>query len=54
MKKQKVKLLNAAGWSVGTASDFLELNPDESEFFQQKVAVAQGGNTIRKEKSSGG
>ena len=50
MDKHKAKRLKAAGWSVGNASDFLELTPAESEFIEFKRALAQKVKTLRQEK----
>jgi len=50
MDKQKAKRLRAAGWSVGNASDFLELTPEESEFIEFKLALANKVKALRQEK----
>src|SRR5207248_9340565 len=34
--------LEAAGWSVGTAKDFLGLSKQEAEFIELKLALAEG------------
>ncbi len=40
MDSEKRKRLEAAGWSVGNASDFLGLNPAEAELVELKVQLA--------------
>ena len=40
MDSEKRKRLEAAGWSVGNASDFLGLNPAEAELVELKVNLA--------------
>ncbi len=47
MDRQKAKRLRSAGWSVGNASDFLELSPEESEFIEFKLALAQKVKALR-------
>ena len=42
MKKIKRTRLEAAGWTVGTAKQFLELSDQESAFIELKIALAQG------------
>ena len=40
MDSEKCKRLQAAGWVVGDASDFLELTPAEAELVELKVQLA--------------
>jgi DNA-binding XRE family transcriptional regulator len=40
MKKEKRRRLERAGWSVGSASDFLGLSADESALVELKLALA--------------
>ena len=40
MDTEKRKRLEAAGWAVGDASDFLELTPAEAELVELKVQLA--------------
>ena len=40
MDSEKRKRLEAAGWAVGDASDFLELTPAEAELVELKVKLA--------------
>jgi hypothetical protein len=42
MDAKKRKRLEEAGWSVGDASDFLELTPEEGEYIELKLALATG------------
>ena len=44
IKRQR---LEAAGWRVGTAEDFLELSPAESELIELKLALSQKLKEIR-------
>lgn len=41
MKKAKKDQLEAAGWKVGSAADFLHLSPDEVALIEMKVALAK-------------
>ncbi len=41
MDKKKQKKLEAAGWKVGSAEDFLELNQAESGFIALKIALSE-------------
>ena len=40
MKELKRKKLESKGWKVGSASEFLNLTPEESEYVQTKLALA--------------
>jgi len=40
MKKSKRDRLEAAGWRVGSADEFLELTPEESAFLDLKLALS--------------
>ena len=42
MDTKKKNRLEAAGWKVGDTSDFLELTPEEQEFIEMKLALAEG------------
>jgi DNA-binding XRE family transcriptional regulator len=50
MDKQKVKRLEAAGWVVGDASSFLNLSPEESEFIEFKIELANKVKELRHQK----
>ncbi|MFQ5742412.1 MAG: helix-turn-helix transcriptional regulator [Acidobacteriota bacterium] len=41
MRKSKRDLLEARGWKVGSAEEFLELSPEESTFVNMKLALAR-------------
>jgi len=41
MKKTKKDKLEAAGWRVGAADDFLGLGPEETAFIEMKLALAR-------------
>jgi predicted XRE-type DNA-binding protein len=41
MKDQKRRKLEAAGWKVGSAADFLNLSPEERAFIEMKLALAR-------------
>src|SRR3954451_7724044 len=47
MKTEKKKKLEAAGWTVGDARDFLALTPDEAEFVEIKLALARRLRALR-------
>lgn len=47
MKQTKKTRLEAAGWMVGDAAQFLRLNPDEQRFVELKLALAAGVRTLR-------
>jgi ParB-like chromosome segregation protein Spo0J len=40
MEARKKKRLEAAGWRVGSADEFLELSPEESAFVELKLALS--------------
>jgi len=48
MKKDKVNKLKAAGWSVGNASDFLGLTPEEEKYVELKLTLARAVKHLRK------
>jgi DNA-binding XRE family transcriptional regulator len=50
MKAEKRKKLEAAGWSVGEAREFLALTPDESEFVEIKFALARRLRALREQR----
>jgi hypothetical protein len=47
MKAKKKKKLEAAGWKVGEAEEFLALTTDEAEFVEIKLALARAEKTTR-------
>ena len=48
MKQTKRKKLEAKGWKVGTAADFLELTPEEETFIEMKMSLSQSLKEMRK------
>ena len=50
MKQVKRKKLEAKGWRVGAAADFLELTPEEVTFIEMKIALSQSLVEMRKRK----
>jgi predicted XRE-type DNA-binding protein len=50
MKPEKKKKLEAAGWSVGDASDFLRLTPEEADFVEIKLALARRLRALREQR----
>lgn len=47
MDNKKRKVLEAAGWSVGSASDFLGLTPEEERYIETKLLLS---NRLKKER----
>lgn len=41
MDTKKRKALEAAGWSVGSASDFLGLTPEEERYLETKLLLSE-------------
>jgi DNA-binding XRE family transcriptional regulator len=50
MKVSKQKKLEAAGWKVGSAAEFLELSEAEEMLVNMKVALAKRVKAMRQEK----
>lgn len=50
MKASKQKKLEAAGWKVGSASEFLELSDAEEMLVNMKLALAANVRTLRQQK----
>ena len=50
MKQTKRKKLEAKGWKVGMAADFLELTPEEETFIEMKMSLSQSLKEMRKRK----
>ena len=42
MREEKRRRLQAKGWRVGTAQDFLRLSPEEAAYVDLKVRLAMG------------
>ena len=51
MKAEKRRKLEAAGWRVGDAKEFLELTPEEAEFVEIKLALARRLREVREERN---
>ena len=50
MKKAKQARLEATGWRVGSASEFLELSPEESAYLEMKLELSRTLQDHRKRK----
>ena len=42
MQLRKRKKIEAAGWKLGDASDFLGLSPDEAAYIETKLRLSEG------------
>jgi len=51
MRAEKKRKLEAAGWQVGDARDFLDLTADEAEFVEIKLALARRLRQLREERN---
>jgi ribosome-binding protein aMBF1 (putative translation factor) len=49
MKAEKAKKLAKAGWKIGDAKDFLELDPSDAEFVEIKLGLAQRLRELREQ-----
>ena len=50
MHEDKKKRLEAKGWRVGTVTEFLALSPEEEEYIELKLRLADGLRQRRAEK----
>ena len=50
MKQVKRKKLEAKGWRVGTAADFLELSSEEAAFIEMKMSLSKSLRELRQKK----
>lgn len=50
MRVTKRKRLEAAGWAVGDAGDFLQLEPDERTYIELRLRLAEGLRARRNRK----
>jgi DNA-binding XRE family transcriptional regulator len=50
MREDKKKRLEARGWRVGTAAEFLELSAEESEYVELKLRLSEGFRRRRAER----
>lgn len=51
MREAKRRRLEAKGWKVGTAAEFLELTPGEAQFVELKVALSRWLRVVRRDQS---
>lgn len=51
MNATKQKKLEQAGWSVGSASEFLQLNREDEVIIEMKLALASRLKELRKEQA---
>lgn len=49
MDKKKKKALEAAGWTIGDARDFLDLSDEEAAYVEMKLALAAGVRERRRQ-----
>ena len=50
MKQAKREKLEAKGWKLGTAADFLDLTPEEETIIELKIALGQRLKEMRQRK----
>lgn len=50
MNNRKKKNLEARGWKVGSAAEFLNLSPEEEAYVELKLKLSQNLHEYRKEK----
>ncbi len=50
MNAAKRKRLQAKGWKVGTAGEFLNLSPEEAAYVEVKLALSKNLQEYRKDK----
>ncbi len=50
MNNRKKKNLEARGWKVGSAAEFLNLSPEEEAYVELKLKLSQNLQEYRKEK----
>lgn len=50
MQSNKQKKLEAKGWKVGSASDFLELSPEEEAYIELKLSLCKTLKRLRTKK----
>src|SRR3954463_7230863 len=51
MKSNKKHRLEAAGWRIGDAKEFLGLTPEEAEFVEIKLALSRRLRRLREERN---
>jgi predicted XRE-type DNA-binding protein len=47
MHEQKRKRLESNGWRVGSATDFLDLSPDEEAYVELRLRLSEGLKKMR-------
>ena len=50
MQRAKREKLEAKGWKVGTAADFLNLSPEEALFIEMKISLSKRLKELRQRK----
>ena len=50
MQQTKRKKLEASGWKVGSAADFLQLTPEEQAFIDMKLSLSERLKALRQNK----
>lgn len=50
MKQKKRKRLEDAGWKVGSAEEFLDLSPEETEYIDLRIRLGDAVKRLRQEK----
>ncbi len=50
MNPEKKARLARAGWTAGDAAGFLDLTPEESQFVEMKLALAEGVREFREKR----
>lgn len=50
MRDQKRKRLEAKGWTIGSAEDFLRLTPEEAALVEIRLNLADGVRELRKQR----
>jgi len=48
MKSAKRKILEARGWKIGSADEFLDLSPEEAAYIELKLALS---SSLKKQRS---
>jgi DNA-binding XRE family transcriptional regulator len=51
MKTQKRRRLEAGGWKIGGAREFLNLSPEEAAYVELKLALSKNLQETRREKN---
>ena len=51
MKHDKRRSLEEKGWTVGSASEFLDLTPEEAQFIEYKLRLARTLRELRERQS---